>query len=70
MPSSSHTANRSARITDAFVGPRIYLFVFDGPLQTLDEYIVPPSAFAIHADGDALLSEEASEGQAGELLSP
>ena len=60
-------ANRSARITDAFIGPQIYLFVFDGAPQTLDEHIVPPSAFAIHADGDALLSEQASEVQAGEL---
>ena len=60
-------ADRSARITDAFIGPQIYLFVFDGAPQTLDEHIVPPSAFAIHADRDALLSEHASEGQAGEL---
>ena len=59
-------ADRSARITDAFIGPQIYLFVFDGAPQTLDEHIVPPSAFAIHADRDALLSEHASEGQAGE----
>jgi hypothetical protein len=60
-------ADRCARITDAFIGPQIYLLVFDGAPQTLDEHIVPPSAFAIHADGDALLSGEASEGQAGEL---
>ena len=60
-------ANRSACITDAFIGPQIYLLVFDRAPQALDEHIVSPSAFTIHADGDALLSEEASEGQPGEL---
>src|SRR5271169_2366944 len=33
----------------------------------LDEHIVPPSAFAIHADRDALSREDAGEGRAGEL---
>ena len=34
-------ANRIVRVTDAFLGPQIYLFVFDGGPQTLDEHIVP-----------------------------
>jgi hypothetical protein len=28
-------ANRSARISDAFISPQIYLFVFDGAPQTV-----------------------------------
>ena len=60
-------ADRSACIADALIGPQVYLLVLDGAPQPLDEHIVPPSAFAIHADGDALLSEDAGEGRAGEL---
>ena len=52
-------ADRSACIADVLIGPQIYLFAFDGAPQALDEHIVLPNALAIHADGDALLSEDA-----------
>src|SRR5580693_5392814 len=60
-------ADRSTCIADAFISSQIDLLVFDGAPQPLDEHIVPPSAFAIHADRDALFSEDAGEGRAGEL---
>ncbi len=67
MPSRLACGRRSAYVADAFIGPQVYLLVFDGAPQPLDEHIVPPGAFAIHADGDAVLSEDAGEGRAGEL---
>ena len=34
------------------IGSQVNLLIFDCPPETLDEHIVPPSRFAIHADGD------------------
>src|SRR5258708_19522941 len=61
------TADRVPRLANAFVGPQIYLLVFDAAPQPLDEHVVPPCSFAIHADGDAVAGERAGEGCAGEL---
>src|SRR5207253_8896765 len=60
-------ADRSAGVADAFVGPQIHLLVFDAAPQPLDEDIVPPSPFAVHADRNAVVGEHASKGRAGEL---
>src|SRR5260370_2388310 len=60
-------ANRMSRLADAFVGPQIDLLVFDAAPQPLDEHVVPPCSFAIHADRDAVAGERAGEGRAGEL---
>src|SRR5260221_1171903 len=61
------TAERVPRLANAFVGPQIYLLVFDAAPQPLDEHVVPPGPFAVHADGDAVAGERAGEGRAGEL---
>src|SRR5438132_13710848 len=60
-------ADRSAGVADAFVGPQIHLLIFDAAPQPLDEDVVPPSPFAVHADGDGVLDQHASECGAGEL---
>src|SRR3978361_201693 len=64
---SEISADRVSCLADAFVGPQIHLLVFDAAPQPLDEHVVPPSAFAVHADGDAVAGEQAGEGRAGEL---
>lgn len=46
---------------------QIDLFILDRPADPLDENVVAPAAFAIHADGDALFFELPGEGFAGEL---
>src|SRR5258708_3074285 len=61
------TADRVPRLANAFVGPQIYLLVFDAAPQPLDEHVVPPCSFAIHTDRDAVAGERAGEGRAGEL---
>src|SRR3979411_2710940 len=61
------SADRVSCLADAFVGPQIHLLVFDAAPQPLDEHVVPPGAFAVHADGDAVAGEQAGEGRAGEL---
>src|SRR5664280_569357 len=60
-------ANRSSRLADGFVSSQIDLLIFDAAPQPFDEHIVPPSPFAVHADGDAVLGEHAGEGRAGKL---
>jgi len=41
-----------ASFRDTAVSPQIDFFVFDGSPKTLDEDIVPPRAFSVHADLD------------------
>src|SRR5882757_5153706 len=60
-------ADRVPCFADAFVGPQIHLLVFDAAPQSLDEHVVPPSPFAVHADGDAVAGEHAGKRRAGEL---
>src|SRR5260370_1560109 len=60
-------ADRSASLGYAFVGPQIHLLVFDAAPQALDEHIVPPSPFTVHADRNAVGGEHAGEGRASEL---
>src|SRR5450830_1215424 len=60
-------ADRSAGLADAIVGPQIHLLIFDAAPQPLDEDIIPPGALAIHADGDPVFDQHASECSAGEL---
>src|SRR5882724_2779921 len=59
--------NRASRLTDGFIGSQIDLLVFDALPQPLNEYVVSPSSFAIHADGDAVFGEDAGKGRTGEL---
>ena len=51
------SADRAAGLADAFVGSQIDLLVFDATPQPLDEHVVPPGPFAVHADGDAVAGE-------------
>src|SRR5205823_1214405 len=57
----------AAGFTDALVGPQIHLLVFDASPQTLNEYVVTPSALAIHADRNAFLGKCAGERSTSEL---
>src|SRR5664280_3895171 len=43
------------------------LLVFNAAPQPLDEHVVPPGALAVHADGDPVFDQNASECRAGEL---
>src|SRR6266478_10031021 len=61
------SANRVPRLADALVGVQIDLLVFDAAPQPLDEHVVAPGAFTVHADGDAVVGKHAGEGRAGEL---
>src|ERR1700722_5249136 len=60
-------AERCACIADAVVGFQIHLLVFDAAPQPLDEHVVPPSAFAVHADRDAVAGKQARERRTGKL---
>src|SRR5260370_13657021 len=60
-------ANRSSRLADGFVSSQIDLLIFYAAPQSFDEHIVPPSPFAVHANGDVVLGEHAGEGRAGKL---
>jgi hypothetical protein len=61
--------DRCARFGRGVVGLKIHLLVFDATPQQLDEDGVPPGALAVHADGDAVFDQHASEWRAGELAS-
>src|ERR1019366_5699832 len=43
-------ADRSAGLADAVIGVQIHLLIFYAAPQPLDEDVVPPSPFAVHAD--------------------
>ena len=54
-------------MSHAVIGFQIHLFVFHTAPKTLDEHIVQPAAFAVHADLDIVAFEHASELLTGEL---
>src|SRR5277367_6668586 len=60
-------AKRRASLCDRVVGFEIYLFVFHGFPEALDEDIVAPGALAVHADGDPVREQDAGERLPGEL---
>ena len=49
------------------VGLELHLVVLDGSPETLDEDVVTPAAFAVHADPNAIRLELPGEFGAGEL---
>ena len=51
----------AARRADALVGVQVDLLVLDCPSKPLDENVVPPRAFAVHADPDVVLREHAGK---------
>src|ERR1700692_2891200 len=60
-------ADRMSGLADGFVGSQIDLLVFDATPQPLNEHVVPPCPFAIHADSDAMAGKQTSERRAREL---
>ena len=52
------TADRRAGFGHPVVGSQIRLLLVDAAPQSLDEHL-PPSAFAIHADRDAVAGQRA-----------
>src|SRR5450756_2308206 len=60
-------ADRSAGLADVVVGLEINLLVFNAAPQPFDEHVVPPCSLAVHADGDLVFDQHASECRAGEL---
>ena len=60
-------SNRGAGVRHAVVGVQIDLLLLHRPPKALDEDVVPPGAFAVHADRDAMAGEHAGEGRAREL---
>ena len=56
-----------ARRADAVVGVQIDLLVLHAAPEPLDEHIVSPGAFAVHADCDLVLRQHGGEGCAREL---
>jgi hypothetical protein len=60
-------ADRSTSFADAVVGAQIHVLVFDAAPEPLDKHVVAPGAFAVHADGYAIVGEHAGEGLASEL---
>ena len=59
--------DRASRLTDGFVGSQIDLLVFDTFPKPFDEHVVSPGSFAVHAEGDVVVGEDAGKGRAGEL---
>ena len=51
--------NRDPSLRDALIGMQVDLLVLHRPPEPLDENVVPPGAFAVHADRDAVLSKHA-----------
>src|SRR5450756_2176315 len=60
-------ADRSAGLADAVVGVQIHLLIFDAAPKPLDEDIIPPGPFAVHADCNVVVGEHTGEGRASEL---
>src|SRR5215218_5727074 len=63
------SANRGTRLGHAVISFQINLLVFDAAPETLDKDVVAPGPLAIHADGDAVLAQDAGEVVTGELAS-
>ena len=59
----------SSRVRNRVIGVKINFFVFDRSPQSFNEHLITPSAFAIHADLDAMVLEQASKGQRSKLTS-
>src|SRR5260221_13846001 len=57
-------ADRRTCLADAVIGLEIDFFIFDRAPQSLDEDVVAPGPFAIHADGDCGVLQQVGEVQA------
>src|ERR1019366_10652768 len=61
------SADGRSGLADRGVSVEVNLLVFDGLPDALDEDVVAPAAFAVHADADSVFLEPPGEGLAGEL---
>jgi hypothetical protein len=61
------SAQRRAGLCDRVVGLEVDLFVFHAAPQPLDEDVVALGAFAVHADGDLAIQQDAGERLAARL---
>ena len=59
------TSNQLAGISNAFVGAQINLFVFHTASKPHDKRIISPGVFAVHADRDFGIEQQAGEVEAG-----
>src|SRR5437764_13917595 len=59
--------DRGAGLGNPLVGSEIHLLILHRAPDPLDENVVTPCAFAVHANGDAVPEEDAGEVGAGEL---
>src|SRR4051794_32213040 len=60
-------ADRGASLGDRVVSSEVALLVLDRSPEPLDEDVVAPGTFAVHADGDPVPGQHTGEGPAGEL---
>lgn len=60
-------ADRGSGVRYGVIGAQVHLLVFDRPPEPLDEDIVAQCPSAVHADGDAIIAQQAGEGHAGKL---
>lgn len=56
-----------ACLGDRYIGVEVHLLIFHLAPEALNEHVVAPAAFPVHADGDLLAVENGSERRAGEL---
>ena len=57
----------SAHVGHRLVGVQVHLLVLYRTPESLDENVVPPAAFPVHADLDLATAEDVQELHAGEL---
>jgi hypothetical protein len=55
-------ADRLPRLADAVIGMQIDFLVFDAAPQALNEDVISPSPFVVHADRDVVAMEHVREG--------
>src|SRR5690606_4767562 len=61
------SSDSGADFRDAGIGPQVDFLVFDGPPEALDEDVVTPGTFSIHADLDLAGGQHLDEVGRGEL---
>ena len=55
------------RRADGVIRVQIDLLIFQAPPESFHEYVIPPAAFAVHADLNAAVFQDSRELLAGEL---
>ncbi len=55
------------RCADGIIRVQIHLLIFNALPESLHEHVIPPAAFAVHADVNAVVFQKSRELLAGEL---